>query len=720
MLKFTPFFAIVLVFLGCQATSKDFLLYHIENDLPVVKIHNKIELKFANDFCDLFESATSKRLKIIENEVTKDQTGVVLHLVKELSNQQTKKGFQIKQENNTLTIEGTSEDELQNGIRYFFIHYVKFYKLADIYMYENTLTEITLPNNLKYVQANAFEYREPYFIHNFDPEFRKWNNTQTIDEIWGLWGHNLGKFVEHVNLDMLSTVDGKKNYDQFCFSSEELELALIEKLKTQKEDNPTVSKFMVMPNDNSLVCQCSLCKAKGNTNTNASPAVFSLLNKLSKKFPEYEFFSTAYISTQQPPGFKLEKNTGVMLSTMAFPKGVVYENSSKKDFIINTIDAWMDVTNKTYVWDYVINFDNYLGSYPTVLTTQKNLQLFHKMGVKGVFLHGNEDSYAAFSDMKAFLYAQLLQNPQVDVDELVRFYLKKRFPSKWESIANYYLSIENKAMNSKAQLDIYGGWNQSLVKYFEYKELNALHEEMMGYINDFGVYEMNAVNPLLTALHYQKLEMMRLNGVGVNGFAVTIPEKPEDGIVKPEVKRMIGELKRFAAISKIQVINESQQKMTEYIKLWESQILDKIHKNYLFGREIEVLSTLDEDYQQVKMLNDGAVGFYDYFNNWLLSTVDELEIRVKSEDVLLATSVDINFLNIPRHRIYLPKAVQVKVGERTYTTEITPSNYDTEVSKLYVNVPIMVKNTDEFVTVKVIKQDEFKDKSTACDEIYFN
>jgi hypothetical protein len=282
------------------------------------------------------------------------------------------------------------------------------------------------------------------------------------------------------------------------------------------------------------------------------------------------------------------------------------------------------------------------------------------------------------------------------------------------------MSIENKALNSKSQLDIYGGWNQSLVKYLNYKELTSLHDELMGFINEFGVYEMNSINPLLTALHYQKLEMMRLNGVGVSGFAVATPEKPEDGIVRPEVKRMIGELKRFANISKINVINESQQTITDYIKLWESQILNKIHKNYLYGREIEVLSELDEDYTRVSMLNDGAVGFYDYFNNWMINTVDELEIKVKTEDVLLATSVDINFLNIPRHRIYLPQAVEVTVGDRVYKTEIAPSNYDTEVSKHYVNVPITVKNTDQFVKVKIIKQAEFKTKSTACDEIYFN
>lgn len=720
MRKLSPFFAFVLVFLGCQATSKDFLLYNIENDLPVVKIHNKNELKFANDFCDLFESATSKRLKIIETDISKDEVGVVLHLVSQLSDPKIKKGFLIKQQKNTLLIEGTSPDELQNGIRYFFINYVKFYKLAEIYMYESPITEIILPRDFSYTQVNAFEYREPYFIHNFDPEFRKWNNSQTLDEVWGLWGHNLGKFVEHINLDMLSTVDGKKNYEQFCFSSKELETSIVEKLSTQKADNPTVSKFMIMPNDNNLVCQCSMCAAAGNTKTNASPAVFSLLNKLSRKFPDYEFFSTAYITTQTPPNFKLEKNTGVMLSTMAFPKGVVYENAPQKDFVINTINEWKNVSNTIYVWDYVINFDNYLGSYPTVLITQKNLQLFQKMGVKGVFLHGNEDAYAAFSDMKAFLYAQMLQNPQINVDQLVRFYLQKRFPSKWESIANYYMRIENKALNSKTQLDIYGGWNQSLVKYLDYKELSSLHDEIMGFINDFGVYEMSSINPLLTALHYQKLEMMRLNGVGVSGFAVATPEKPEDGIVRPEVKRMIGELKRFANISKINVINESQQTITDYIKLWESQILNKIHKNYLYGREIEVLSELDEDYTRVSMLNDGAVGFYDYFNNWMINTVDELEIKVKTEDVLLATSVDINFLNIPRHRIYLPQAVEVTVGDRVYKTEITPSNYDTEVSKHYVNVPITVKNTDQFVKVKIIKQAEFKTKSTACDEIYFN
>jgi hypothetical protein len=116
MRKLSPFFAFVLVFLGCQATSKDFLLYSIENDLPVVKIHNKNELKFANDFCDLFESATSKRLKIIETDISKDEVGVVLHLVSQLSDPKIKKGFLIKQQKNTLLIEEILERTEHNTV----------------------------------------------------------------------------------------------------------------------------------------------------------------------------------------------------------------------------------------------------------------------------------------------------------------------------------------------------------------------------------------------------------------------------------------------------------------------------------------------------------------------------------------------------------------------------------------------------------------------------
>ena len=354
----------------------------------------------------------------------------------------------------------------------------------------------------------SFEYREPYFVKNFDADFRKKNKTQTIEENWSLWGHNIHKFIA-VKKNMFSVINGKLNSQQYCFSSTQLEIALEKAISNKIKEQPKIRKFMIMPNDNHLVCQCNKCQHIGNTKTNASPAVFTLLNRLAKKFPKLDFFSTAYTTIQSPPRFKLFPNVGVMISTMSFPKGVVIEKSNKLNAITNIFKDWKKATNTIYLWDYAINFDNYFEFYPTVLISQKNLQFYKKQGVSGVFMQGNESSYAAFSNLKCYLYAQLLQNTDVDIKTYIKQYFEKNYPSVSTILYKYYLHIEQTALSSKRLLPIYGGIKPSYKKYLNKEDFAVFYKQLNKKINEIPINEQNKIASLLLSLTFQWLEIKR-------------------------------------------------------------------------------------------------------------------------------------------------------------------------------------------------------------------
>lgn len=685
---------------SCKSDAQPFAVFRQGSVQPVIAADPSLTT-LGNDFKQAFEKATGSMLSvsgsgpIIELRLVKHDTPF----------------YSIEQKDNRVIISGSSENEVAAGISYFFSEYAgiiigETYKLG--------VKEIIVPKGLSYRSELAFEYREPYFPDNFNAGFRKWNTTQTLEENWALWGHNIGKAVKVIPA-MYAVVNGKPNEEQFCFSSPELEQELINFIDRSRREDPARNKFMIMPNDNNFVCHCNKCQAVGNTKTNASPAVFSLLNRLAKKFPEQQFFSTAYITTAQPPVFALEKNTGVMISTMPFQKGVVIGKSATESKINKTVTDWKKVADKIYLWDYAVNFDNYFDAYPTLLIAQQNLKYYKKLGVTGVFMHGSEEYYSAFGGLKAYIYAQLLQNTDIDIDKHIKRYFENKYPAVSDLLYGYYTGIEKRAFESVRTLDIYGGINQSYKKYLDDKQLKDFYEALSAKAATLSLPEQKRLSPLLASLALQRLEVMRTNAFESNGYGTY---NYDNATVKlsPKVSELMNSLKQYSAQAGITMYNESGFTVTGYIQQWQDNIIAAEYKNWFYGKKMQSRFEPEEDYPNVSMLNDGNIGFSDYYNNWFIAVKNTISVEVNVTDVKNARTVEMAFLNDTRHNIYLPEKVIVSVSGRKYEAIVTTVR---NLSKSKIVLPFELKPEDKLITIEVIKQKAYKNKSVACDEIYF-
>jgi hypothetical protein len=701
-----------MVCMGCNGTAQSFIVYQGTAAPPAIVAAEADAQPAVDAFINVFEKATGvKPLRAADAE---DGTVIELAITKDLNNNGAP-AYTIRQDKNTVRISGTDISQLYAATQYFFAEYAGVYANQK-YSGNKNIKIISLPMDLDYTSAPAFEYREPYFPENFNAQYRQWNNTQTIDDTWGLWGHNIGKAVS-VTPAMLALVDGKRTEEQFCFSSPELQEALESFIERQLQANAARSKFMIMPNDNALVCQCGSCRAKGNTKTNASPAVFTLLNAIAGKFREQQFFSTAYMSTQHPPKFKLSANTGVMISTMQFPKGVVIADSNKKPEVEEVFSGWQKVADKIYLWDYAVNYDNYFDFYPTVSVAQQNLKFYKANGVTGVFMHGSEEVPSAFSGLKSYLYAQLLQNPDIDIKKHTKLYLDSAYPSVSALLSDYYLGAENKALSSRKLLDIYGGIVQSQKKYLDYGELNRVYNQLSEKYGSLNTDEQSSLAPTLAAMAFQLLEINRTNGFEHNGYA-DINDANHNAAVKKATAELLKSLKQYCDVAGITVYNESGFTVAGYLQSWETEITGKPYRNLFYAKKFKMLSKPDEDYPNVKMLNDGNIGFNDYYNNWLIQTANTISLQVNADDVKGTEMIELSFLNDPRHKIYLPEVVVVTIGSQKYEGRFTVPKGNA-VSKHRISIPVTIKPGDKEIIIKALKQNPFKDKSVACDEIYF-
>lgn len=684
---------LMLLCLGCDSRSQVFHVYKKGDIFPEVVAGKGLDVQSAV-FCSLFEEVTGYR-PAIKGEESPDAHAVV---VLSVSKNNIKESFIIKNKDNKVIIEGETVESLERGIRYFFSTYTGYIMPG---VYKRGIEAIDIPIGLTYEWETSFEYREPYFRNNFKPKFREWNNTQTLEETWALWGHNIAKVITP-SAAMMAQADGKENDEQFCFSSPELESALSEYIRSKSGE--AAKKFMIMPNDNDLVCVCDRCKKLGNTKDNASPAVFTLLNKLAIKFPKQEFFSTAYITTQAPPPFSTASNTGVMISTMGFPKAIILEESGKKELVVRTFDSWKKVTDRIYLWDYAVNYDNYFEAYPTVSIAQQNLKYYKKLGVTGVFMHGSEERFSAFDDLKCYLYAQLLRDVNINLKEYTEHFFLLRYPVTGKLLSDYYNELEQTAFDSPRQLDIYGGIGQAKKKYLNEAKLTEFYDILSAKAKTMTGDELAALKPILASLVFIKLELLRT--------------KESEGYNDPEAKELTDKLRLLSIASEIRLYNESDYTVSGYLDQWNSEILKQPYKNILFGKTVKFAAEPDEDYNDAKMLTDGLVGFNDYYNNWLLSTTNMFSVEINADDVRGAKVIEMSFLNDNRHRIYLPKKIVIIIGDRRYEKEIPMLNAKA-VSKYKVSIPVEILPQDKVIVLQAIKQDDYVKKSTACDELFF-
>ena len=676
--------------------------------------------KAADEFNKNFKIVTGEPLKIERsNSLNKNYNYILLRI-----NPTQKDNFCIYKRDRNITIQGATAQDLLYAIDDFFKRYtsLSFYEFNKS---KDTLdSQIEIPERFNVCSSPKFEYREPYYSSNFDPKFRAWYKTSHLELEWGIWGHNLPKILKKYNLDesIYAKVGNKRIKSQLCFTSDTLFKYVNKSVKNTYDSDHAFNKYMILPNDNNIVCTCNTCKAVGNSNKDAAPAVFTFLNKLAKQNKKASFFTTAYVSVKDVPRFKAESNTGVFYSTIDIQKGIPLENTKDYTKFEAAIKKWKKYVNNVYIWDYTVNYDNYFDIFPILKVTQQNLKLYKNLGINGVFLHGSEYDYSTFQDLKAIVFAKLLWNPDVDVDKEIEKYFDNKYSNKLASVlTNYYSFVDNAFYTSKRKLGIYSGINKTVRKYLDPKVFFEFYNEFDTHTQT-NKFDKDYLK-IATALTFLKLEIMRDYGFGVYGYGTL--NKNQEVIVKNEAATLLDNLTTYSKSANLKTYNERAYKIEDYIKSWRKAIY-KFHKrkNYFYKKPFEILSEMDEDYTDKKVLNNGAFGLNDYNTNWHISSVDDLVLKIEKKHIAKSKKIIFSFLQDTKHKIYYPSSIEImdknyKVIKKLKINSVTNALESKEIS---IELPKKFddKQLPNNFIVRINKHIMNGKNALACDEIIFN
>ncbi len=307
-------------------------------------------------------------------------------------------------------------------------------------------TELVIPET-EIREKPAFEYREAYFRFAFDGNFASKNRLNSnLAEVSPEQGGHTKFFNFHHSFDDLvptdvyfeshpeyfAEIDGvRTGHTQLCLTNPEVLRIATEKVFEWIRENPLCRVFSVGQNDIPKPCTCPACRALTEQDGSHAGPLLRFVNEIAKavgrEYPDVLIHTFAYQYTKNAPKNVVpEKNVIVRLCNLECKHNMTFSELERDhenpahDFMKNIRD-WSKITDRLYLWDYCINFKNYLQPFPNLFTMAENIKTYRDNGIKGVLEQGNFSfgGGAALDDLKSYAIARLLWNPDDDIHLII-------------------------------------------------------------------------------------------------------------------------------------------------------------------------------------------------------------------------------------------------------------------------------------------------------------
>lgn len=312
-------------------------------------------------------------------------------------------------------------------------------------------TNVPRNANLKIAELNAhekpvFEYRAPFWFSGFEPV---WKIHNCVNDSFSEIPKDLGgciKYKGHAHTfyplvppekyfgehpEWYSMIKGKRTADhaQLCLTNPHLRDFVVGRVKEWLRESPDAEIISVTQNDWHRWCECPECKAVDDAEGSHSGTMLAFVNYIAEKiepeFPNVAVDTFAYQYTRKPPKtIRPRKNVIVRLCSIECNFREPLDQASNAAFMAD-LEGWSKICSRLYIWDYTTDFGGYIHPHPNWFTLGPNVRLFQKFGVKGVFEQGAYQGYGAeMAEMRAWVLAQLLWNPQQDDKALIKEFLE--------------------------------------------------------------------------------------------------------------------------------------------------------------------------------------------------------------------------------------------------------------------------------------------------------
>ncbi len=234
--------------------------------------------------------------------------------------------------------------------------------------------------------------------------------------------------------------DGTRTTDHVCLSHPDVLPIAVENARKAMSECPreTTDHIHIGQKDNSNYCHCENCEAlyKKYGSISAPTLIFTnnFADALDEDFPEFTFTFYAYGETERPPeDLTLRCNDNVVPVLCGLHKacrshpltecGAQDGDESFENLYGNTnatiaedFANWVKIADRTYIYDYTINFLNTAQFFSNFETLQSTMKYMHDIGITGYVYNCGDGHYAAFNELRNYLLAKIQWDVNCDVE----------------------------------------------------------------------------------------------------------------------------------------------------------------------------------------------------------------------------------------------------------------------------------------------------------------
>lgn len=553
------------------------------------------------------------------------------------------------------------------------------------------------------------KYRTTSYSDMADQEYSDWHKLSSRAD-WGLFVHTFNTLVPQQkyaksNPEFYSFIDGKRHPGtQLCLSNPEVLKVLIESLKTKIDEKPSASYWSVSQDDNDRYCKCEGCKALNEKYGNVpSGSIIYFVNQVAKEFPNKIISTLAYWYTRKAPkNIEIESNVNIMLCNI--------ESSRQAPVFVtdpafsNDLRDWGALSKDILIWDYNVQFTNYISPFPNLYTIKPNIKFYTDNQVRGLFMQANNEVAGEMALLRSYLISKLMWNPDGDDQAIINEFLRGYFGAAAPFIASYIEKMQESLLSSGMVLSIFGDPIHAKNAYLseammlQYKQLFDQAEKSVA----SNTKLLQRVKTARLPIQYAEIQIGRTE-LDTNRAMF---RKTSAGYVlpKPEMKVLLNRFADECKISQVKLIRERagtpEHFRASYLRVFNNMEAMPTVKS--FGKKIIPITNPNPKSKGLESLTDGIFGSYESWQeadkNWVYYTGEHMDFVLDLGALMPLKSVTMDFLNPQAqpdwHLFALPKELSYSISTdgENYTdiqTIINPHNPNPHENPEIIKVSIL-------------------------------
>ncbi|MFH1567598.1 MAG: DUF4838 domain-containing protein [Gemmatimonadota bacterium] len=515
-----------------------------------------------------------------------------------------------------------------------------------------------------YVPPIAF--RETYYTHAYDPEWAAWHRVDHNRDDWGMWVHTFASlipperyFADHP--EWFAQVKGQRIPNgQLCLTDEGLYQELVRNLRQRLAEKPQAHYWSVSQNDTHGYCECDRCRAIDEAEGSPSGSLLAFVNRVAAEFPDKTISTLAYqYSRSAPRTIRPAANVNIVLCTIELNRSRPIATDPGAASFRRDMEDWAAICDNILIWDYVIQFSNLVSPFPNLRVLQPNVRYFLANHSVAHFQQGNREVGGEMAELRAYLIAKLLWNPEADVGALMDDFLNGYYGAAGPFLRAYIDRMHDVLEASGEPLSIFGNPHTPPKAYLSKEmlaECSALFDRAEAAVA--GDAEVLArVRYARLPIQYAALEQAKTRATGADGLFV---QEADGWKPRPD---LVAAVDRFVATANEQGVTrvtEWHTTPTEYGERYR-HILERVPTdNLATNRPITYVTPYSPKYPAAgdATLVDGLLGPLDHSYNWLGWEGADMEVVVDLESVRPLRHIAADFLQSVGSWIFLPRRVE--------------------------------------------------------------